>query len=110
MLYRKTNNDACAREKCMDGDIQIQFHSAIRVLKDLYRQGWIKYHGVPKERAESVADHSYGVAMLALMMAVETRPELDAGRVALLALVHDFGEVGTIGDVTPHDGVSTKDK
>ena len=48
-----------------------------------------------------MADHSYGVALLALLMCP---PELDRSRVLELALLHDLAEVET-GDFTPHDGI-----
>lgn len=53
-----------------------------------------------------MADHSYGVALLALLMCP---PELNRSRVLELALLHDLAEVET-GDFTPHDGVSGETK
>ena len=66
-------------------------------LKGVRRQGWVD-RGVP--RAESVADHSYRLALLA--WAVARARGLDAGRAALIALVHDLAEA-EIGDETPFD-------
>jgi putative hydrolase of HD superfamily len=82
-------------------------------LKGLYRQGWLK-RGVPEERAESVADHSFGTALLAVLLAdtLRTDPEfagLDRQRCIEMALVHELGEV-YVGDLTPVDGVSREDK
>lgn len=37
-------------------------------LKQLYRQGWLQ-RGVPPERCESVAEHTFGVALLSLFLA-----------------------------------------
>jgi putative hydrolase of HD superfamily len=65
-------------------------------LKDVARAGW-KRTGVA--RPESVADHSWGVALLALA-AAESRPDLDRARLLELALVHDISEVVT-GDLVP---------
>ena len=48
-----------------------------------------------------MADHSYGVALLCLLMCP---PELNRSRVLELAVLHDLAEVET-GDLTPHDGV-----
>lgn len=76
-------------------------------LKHLYRQGWLR-HNVPFERCESVAEHSLGVAFLTLFW-LEARPGLDAHKLLLMALLHDFGEVYA-GDVTPHDPVTPTDK
>jgi putative hydrolase of HD superfamily len=75
-------------------------------LKRQFRRGWLRA-GVPAEHCESVADHAWGCAMLCLLLA--RRAGLDAGRCALLALVHELGEIHA-GDITPHDGVSAGDK
>ncbi|NLJ10948.1 MAG: HD domain-containing protein [Treponema sp.] len=82
-------------------------------LKGLYRQGWLK-RGVPEGRAESVADHSFGTALLAVLLAdtLRTDPDfagLDRQRCIEMALVHELGEV-YVGDLTPVDGVSREDK
>lgn len=68
-------------------------------LKTLYRQGWL-HHGVTKEHCETVAEHSLGVALLALFLADEHFPELDKGRLILMGLLHDFGEIYA-GDIVP---------
>lgn len=77
-------------------------------LKQLYRQGWLR-RGVSDDRCESVADHSYGTALLAMLLADAVRPDLDAGKVLRLALLHDLGEVHA-GDLTPADGVTAAEK
>ncbi|AEJ18425.1 HD domain-containing protein [Gracilinema caldarium] len=82
-------------------------------LKGLYRQGWLK-RGVPENRAESVADHSFGTALLALLLAEQLKasPEflgLNSHRCIEMALVHELGEV-YVGDITPVDGVSREEK
>lgn len=67
------------------------------------RTGWLKA-GVP--RVESVADHSYRAALLALVL-----PEsgVDRVRCMKMALVHDLAE-SIVGDITPSCGVSTDEK
>jgi putative hydrolase of HD superfamily len=78
-------------------------------LKRLYRQGWLK-RGVGEACCESVADHTFGVAILALLApAPEGAPDLDRGRAVLLAVAHELGEVYA-GDITPVDGVSAEEK
>jgi putative hydrolase of HD superfamily len=77
-------------------------------LKQLYRQGWLK-RGVPPERCESVAEHSLGVAILALWLSQACFPELDATKVLWMALLHDFGEIYT-GDLIPSDAVKSNEK
>lgn len=86
----------------------IETYYEINHLKQLYRQGWLR-RGVPKERCESVAEHTFGVALLALLLAAAHSPELDACRAARLALVHDLGEVYA-GDLTPSDAASAEEK
>ena len=66
-------------------------------LKRTPRTGW-KDVGVPAP--ESVADHAWGLSLLALVAARETG--LDAGKAAQLAIVHDLAEAIT-GDLRPGD-------
>ena len=68
-------------------------------LKALYRQGWLR-HGVTKDQCETVAEHSMGVALLALFLADGYFPELDKGKLILMGLLHDFGEIYA-GDIVP---------
>lgn len=70
-------------------------------LKTVLRKGWTRY---PISDVESVADHSYGVALLSWLLCPEG---LDRGKVLELAVLHDLAEVVT-GDLTPADGVPEK--
>ena len=70
-------------------------------LKDVLRQGWVNA-GV--ESPESVAAHSWGMAILALKLCPAN---LNLEHVLKLCLVHDLPEV-IVGDLTPQDDVSTK--
>jgi len=70
-------------------------------LKDVLRQGWVNA-GV--ESPESVAAHSWGMAILALKLCPS---DLNLEHVLKLCLVHDLPEV-IVGDLTPEDDVSTK--
>ena len=70
-------------------------------LKDVLRQGWVNA-GV--ESPESVAAHSWGMAILALKLCPS---DLNLEHVLKLCLVHDLPEV-IVGDLTPDDDVSTK--
>lgn len=67
-------------------------------LKNQPRRGWPQSLHIRK--IESVADHSFGVAILSLFEAERRKYEL--GRVLKLALVHDLEEA-IIGDLTPGD-------
>lgn len=78
-------------------------------LKRLYRQGWLK-RGVALGQAESVADHSFCTALLALTLAGRPPFEaVDRDRALRMALIHELGEVYA-GDITPVDGVSADEK
>lgn len=74
-------------------------------LKDTPRKGWLRA-GVA--RPESVAEHSWGVGLLALAVA-ESRPHLDRARLLELALVHDLAEAVT-GDLVPGDYADRAEK
>ncbi|MEK6864150.1 MAG: HD domain-containing protein [Nanoarchaeota archaeon] len=88
----------------------VSFCSEFFYLKSLYRQGWLKEgRGIPEEKCESVADHSFGVAMLSYVIAEEYMPELDASKVIRMALLHDLCEAHA-GDTTPSDNVSEQEK
>jgi putative hydrolase of HD superfamily len=71
---------------------------AIGRLKEVPRSGWLD-RGIPRNEAESVADHSYGVALLAWLLAPD---EIDRARAVELALLHDLAE-SAVGDMTPYD-------
>lgn len=80
------------------------FQSFLR-LKSLYRQGWLQRE-VPEEKTESVADHSFGIAMLAMLLCP---PELVKLKVLEIALLHETGEC-IIGDLTPWDDLTDEEK
>ena len=72
-------------------------------LKDLKRSGWVmKKVSAP----ESVADHSWGVALLAVLLTPEG---LDGHKCLQLAIVHDLQE-SIVGDITPADGIGREEK
>ena len=65
-------------------------------LKEIVRAGWVRAGiGTP----ESVADHSWGMALLAIVLCPD---DLDRERVLALAIVHDLAEV-RVGDITPDE-------
>lgn len=68
-------------------------------LKDLERTGWM-LRGIA-QGAESVAAHSYGVALAAMLLADELQArgvEVNAERVLRIALLHDWAEA-RMGDL-----------
>jgi putative hydrolase of HD superfamily len=76
-----------------------QFAHLAMGLKEVARTGWLD-RGVEPAAAESVADHSWSVALLAWLLAAEDAG-LDRDRVLRLALIHDLAETIT-GDLTPY--------
>ena len=70
-------------------------------LKEISRQGWV-LKGV--ESPESVAAHSWSMAILALTLCPQ---HLDLHKVLSMCLIHDLGEI-VIGDLTPHDDLTHK--
>jgi putative hydrolase of HD superfamily len=86
----------------------IETYFEIAQLKQLYRQGWLR-RGVPAHRCESVDEHSFGVAVLAMLIAQAHFPQLDGKKVLRLALLHDIGEIYA-GDIVPGDGVDRAEK
>ncbi len=79
---------------------------AIHAVKHLPRKGWLE-RGLPAGRVESVGSHSFGTALLALVL--KEAGVLAAGvpveRLVAVALLHDITESVT-GDVTPADNVT----
>ena len=72
-------------------------------LKDIPRTGWVRA-GV--ENPESVAAHSWGMAVLALRLCPD---HLDMSRVLSRCLVHEVVEI-VDGDLTPHDAIKRQKK
>lgn len=73
-------------------------------LKETPRAGWALRDVAP---AESVADHTFGVTLLAWLLAPEAG--VDRARCVELALAHDLAEA-LVGDITPYDGVPPEEK
>lgn len=97
-------------EKLPEGDIPplLQIYFEFNHLKQLYRQGWLR-RGVPPERCESVAEHSFAVAILGSLVCDTLFPHLDKLQVLRMALFHDFGEIYA-GDFIPADNLPTDKK
>jgi len=82
----------------MDCDRMLALFLESTALKRLPRTGWVA-RGVPQ--AESVAEHSFGVAFLSLALAgalgeagaEPQRPVLDLEKVLSIAILHDLAEV-----------------
>lgn len=105
MVTKAANPSGLLKGKDVSAVLRLYFDLAH--LKQVYRKGWLE-RGIPPSRCESVAEHSYGVATLALFLG-GSFPELNALRVLELALLHDFAEIHA-GDITPADLVTRREK
>lgn len=76
----------------------IRYYVLCNKLKNIIRTGW-KDWNVKKERVESVAEHIFGVQMLAIVMKSEYQYEVDIMKVILMLAVHELEEI-YIGDLT----------
>jgi putative hydrolase of HD superfamily len=73
-------------------------------LKTTQRAGWARV-GLPSP--ESVAEHSYRLALLAALVA--PRLGLERARLVLMALLHDLPEAH-VGDIMPSQGIPLAEK
>jgi putative hydrolase of HD superfamily len=83
-----------------------RFLHRVGQLKHVPRTGWLD-RGVPAAATESVADHTFRLALLAWLAAAD-EPRLDRERVLKLALLHDLAEAVT-GDLPPYDPAALVD-
>ncbi len=81
----------------------------INHLKQLYRQGWLRA-GISREACESVAEHIFGMAMLAwLVIGAGLAEGVDREKTLRMVLAHELGEI-YVGDIIPSDGVPAEEK
>ena len=76
----------------------VEFYVLCNRLKNVVRTGW-KTWNVSRDRLESVAEHVYGVQMLAISMWSEYNYDLDMQKVLTMLAVHELEET-IIGDLT----------
>jgi putative hydrolase of HD superfamily len=76
----------------------INYYVLCNKLKNIIRTGWITWN-VQRERVESVAEHIYGVQMLAIAMSSEYQYDIDIYKVIYMLAIHEIGE-SIIGDLT----------
>ncbi|HPY97241.1 MAG TPA: HD domain-containing protein [Candidatus Cloacimonadota bacterium] len=84
------------------------FYQNIFQLKNLYRQGWL-FAGLEKDKCESVADHTFALAMLCLKYQSAFPETLETEKMLIMALIHDLPE-SLVGDIIPAEMVSQGDK
>lgn len=74
----------------------------LSLLKSNKRTGWFQHH-VP--HPESIADHSWRMAIAAMLVGPSCERKLDVAEAVQIAIVHDMAEA-LVGDITPRDGLS----
>ena len=89
----------------------LAFYMKYNQLKNIYRQGWLKVRiGLEhKEKCESIADHSFSVALLALTIIETKKLNLDVLKCIKMAIIHELGEIYA-GDFTPYDNITKEEK
>ncbi len=75
----------------------LDFFNTVAHLKEVPRQGWIEKLSIVNP--ESVADHSYSVAIMCMIMSDVNG--YDSEKMIKMALLHDLAE-SKIGDYTPN--------
>jgi len=86
----------------------LRFYFECAMLKQRYRRGWLQ-RGVPPGQGESVSDHSFGTALLAMLLADSEPDALNREKTIGMALLHELGEIDA-GDITPADGIPKPDR
>nr|XP_035152517.2 5'-deoxynucleotidase HDDC2 isoform X3 [Callithrix jacchus] len=81
----------------------LQFLRLMGQLKRVPRTGWV-YRNV--QRPESVSDHMYRMAIMAMVIKDD---RLNKDRCVRLALVHDMAEC-IVGDIAPADNIPKEEK
>lgn len=81
----------------------IEFFHLINTLKHTPRTGWV-YNHVPNP--ESICDHMYRMAIMAMVLAP---PTIDRTHAVMVSLCHDMAEA-LVGDITPSDPVTPQEK
>lgn len=79
----------------------LKYYVFCNTLKDVVRTGW-KDWKVKRERLESIAEHIYGVQMLAIAMKSEYDYDVNIEKVLKMLAVHETEEI-VIGDLTFFD-------
>ena len=85
----------------------INYYVLCNKLKNVIRTGW-KDWNVQRERLESVAEHIFGVQMLAIAMKSEYNYDIDILKVIMMIAIHELWET-VIWDLTEFD-ISREEK
>ena len=85
----------------------INYYVLCNKLKNIVRSGWLNWR-VKRERLESIAEHIFGVQMLAIAMKSEYQYDVDIMKVIYMLAIHELGEI-IIGDLTQFE-ISKEEK
>src|SRR6266850_5166292 len=86
-------------------DLQIRFILEIDKLKTIIRRTYL----VNADRAENTAEHSWHLAIMAMLLAEHANEPVDVSRVVKMVLIHDIVEIDA-GDTYFYDTVGAADK
>ncbi len=109
IIVSKNEEEKSEEERLNDA---MRFYILATQLKYKIRSGWDEKHwNIKKERLESVAEHIYGTAILALSIYSEFQFQVkcDIDKVMKMLILHEIGEV-IIDDITPFDNVTPEEK
>ncbi len=85
---------------------QLEFVAEIDKLKQVFRESWL----VDASRKENDAEHSWHIAIMALLLSeYANRPDIDLFKVLKMLLIHDIVEIDA-GDTFIYDKEHAKDQ
>lgn len=93
-LYKSSGNVSSDR---------LAFFHILERLKTQKRTGWVN-NKIPNP--ESISDHMYRMAVLAMCVSDQT---LDISKCVMMAVVHDLAEA-QVGDIAPQEGIPKAEK
>ena len=88
----------------------MRFYLIATSLKYKIRSAWDEKHwNIKNDRLESIAEHVYGVCILAISLNSQFNFDIDINKTLKMLLLHEIGET-IIGDITPFDNITPKEK
>ena len=70
----------------------INYYVLCNKLKNVIRTGWLDWN-VTRDRVESIAEHIFGVQMLAIAMKSEYEYDIDLTKVIFMLAIHELEEI-----------------
>jgi putative hydrolases of HD superfamily len=93
----------------MDASPIVAIYFKINHLKQLFRRGYLRRNRVSAEKCESVAEHCFGMLVLAWFIISKKSLDFDLLKIFKLIIAHEFGEIYA-GDITVADNISRQEK